>query len=243
MKKTTAPIPAPVALSAPDAEASASPDLTGEVERTAIFENLKRVAATVVRTFGRNCEIAIHDFRDLERSLVHLEGTVTGRKLGAPITNLVIRAWRNEGDAVRDMVNYPSKARSGHNLKSSTTFVRNAAGQVIGAFCINFDLTELEAIQGAIGDLGRVEGEDKGLSETFAAYVNETNEAVMAAAIAKAGKHPSVMSREEKLEFIRILDEEGAFLIKGMVNYVAKTLSVTIYTVYNYLRQIKGSQR
>ncbi len=87
-----------------------------------------------------------------------------------------------------------------------------------------------------------VEGEDK-VERDVRAYVNETNEAVMAAAIAKAGKHPSVMNREEKLEFIRILDEEGAFLIKGMVNYVAKTLSVTIYTVYNYLRQIKGSQR
>lgn len=213
-------------------------------ERAAIFENLKGVARTVVRTFGRNCEIALHDFQDLEHSLVHLEGTVTGRKLGAPITNLVIKAWRKDGDAVRDLVNYPSTSRGGHHLKSSTSFIRDGAGRVIGAFCLNFDLSEFEAMQSAIEDLTRVDtSEDKGVGETFAAYINETNDAVMEAAIRKAGKHPSGMNREEKLEFIRILDEEGAFLIKGMVGYVAQVMNVSIYTIYNYMRQIKSGQR
>lgn len=225
-------------------QAAAAEAPADSAERAAIFANMKEVARTVVRTFGRNCEIALHDFRDLECSLIHLEGTVTGRKLGAPITNLVIKAWRKEGDAVRDIVNYPSTSRGGHRLKSSTSFLRDGAGRVIGAFCINFDLSEFEAMQSAIEDLTRLDSqEDKGVGETFAAYINETNDAVMEAAIRKAGKHPSGMSREEKLEFIRILDEEGAFLIKGMVGYVAQAMNVSIYTVYNYMRQIKNGQR
>ncbi len=215
-----------------------------QAERAIIFENMKQVARTVVSTFGRNCEIALHDFQDLEHSLVHLEGTVTGRNLGAPITNLVIKAWRKEGDAVRDLVNYPSTSRGGHRLKSSTSFLRDGAGRVIGAFCLNFDLSEFEAMHSAIDDLTRVDSlEDKGVGETFAAYINETNDAVMEAAIRKAGRHPSGMNRSEKLEFIRILDGEGAFLIKGMVSYVATAMNVSIYTVYNYMRQIKGGQR
>ncbi len=210
-------------------------------ERAIIFENMKQIARTVVRTFGRNCEIALHDFQDLEHSLIHLEGTITGRKLGAPITNLVIKAWRKEGDAVRDMVNYPSTSRGGHRLKSSTSFIRDSAGRVIGAFCINFDLSEFEAAQSAIEDLTRVDTqENKGVGETFAAYINETNDAVMEAAIRQAGKHPSIMNREEKIELIRILDGEGAFLIKGMVSYVAQAINVSIYTVYNYIRQVKN---
>jgi predicted transcriptional regulator YheO len=138
---------------------------------------------------------------------------------------------------VRDIVNSRARREAGQ-LKSSTTFVRNAPP---GHRRVLHKLRLTEAIQ-VPSATSPVEGEDK-VERDVRAYVNETNEAVMAAAIAKAGKHPSVMNREEKLEFIRILDEEGAFLIKGMVNYVAKTLSVTIYTVYNYLRQIKGSQR
>lgn len=212
-------------------------------QRTAIFENMKRVAKTVVRTFGRNCEIAIHDFQDLEHSLIHLEGTVTGRSLGAPITNLVVKAWRKEGDTVNDIVNYPSTSRSGHRLKSSTTFIRDNSGIVIGAFCVNFDLTELDSIQNVIDDISRMESDDKNINETFATYINETTDAVMDAAIKKAGKHPAAMKKDEKLEFIRILDDEGAFLIKGMVGHIAKTMGVSIYTVYSYMRQIKGDSR
>ena len=52
-------------------------------------------------------------------------------------------------------------------------------------------------------------------------------------------KSLQLMNREEKKNFIRILDEEGAFLIKGMVQYLAKTMQVSIYTVYNYMRELK----
>ena len=67
----------------------------------------------------------------------------------------------------------------------------------------------------------------------------DTSLAILEAAIRRAGKHPSLMNREEKKDFIRILDEEGAFLIKGVVQHVAKEMQVSIYTVYNYMRQIK----
>lgn len=72
--------------------------------------------------------------------------------------------------------------------------------------------------------------------------MNETTDAIMDAAIKKAGKHPSAMTREEKIEFVRILDEEGAFLVKGMVGSIAGAMNVSIYTVYNYVRQIKNGQ-
>ena len=63
-------------------------------EERAIFANAIRQARMLQRTLGPLCEVAIHDFRDLEHSLIHLEGSLTGRKLGAPITNIVVKAWR-----------------------------------------------------------------------------------------------------------------------------------------------------
>ena len=119
-------------------------------EERAIFANAVRQARMLQRTLGPLCEVAIHDFRDLDHSLVHLEGSLTGRKLGAPITNIVVKAWRQQGDAVADLVGYPSSTPGGKSLKSSTSFLRRADGRVIGAFCMNVDLSDLLHFQAVL---------------------------------------------------------------------------------------------
>ena len=42
------------------------------LNRERIFGNLKRIASVMVQTFGRNCEVAIHDFDLLPNSLIHI---------------------------------------------------------------------------------------------------------------------------------------------------------------------------
>ena len=96
-------------------------------EERAIFANAIRQARMLQRTLGPLCEVAIHDFRDLEHSLIHLEGSLTGRKLGAPITNIVVKAWRQQGDDVAD-IGLSSSTPGGKSLKSSTSFLRRADG-------------------------------------------------------------------------------------------------------------------
>ncbi len=208
-------------------------------EEDLLFTNLKNLARPIAQTFGRNCEVVLHDFRDFEHSLIHIEGNVTNRQLGAPITNLVVKAWRNEGDTVRDFVNYSSVTKSGRALKCSTSFIRNSAGKVFGAMCINYDIVEFENCLRSLQNFVRVESQESGVTETFATYLGETSEAVIEGAVREAGKHPANMSRQERLEFIRILDKNGAFLIKGVVHQLARVLNVSIYTVYNYMRQVK----
>lgn len=147
---------------------------------------------------GPLCEVAIHDFRDLEHSLIHLEGSLTGRKLGAPITNIVVKAWRQQGDDVADIVGYPSSTPGGKSLKSSTSFLRRADGRVIGAFCMNIDLSDLLHFQAVLHPLLHVDPLERDVSETFAACTGDTSLAILEAAIRRAGKHPSLMNREEK---------------------------------------------
>ena len=109
-----------------------------------MLANLQRIADIVVATFGKFCEVAIHDFSDLKHSLVYISGDVTRRKPGAPITDLVLREWRRAGEKVHDLANYKTITRNGRILKSSTIFLRNKHGKIIGAFCINFDMTEFK---------------------------------------------------------------------------------------------------
>ena len=47
------------------------------------------------------------------------------------------------------------------------------------------------------------------------------------------------LTKDEKVQIVNKLDRQGAFLIKGAIDYVAKVLCVSRYTIYNYLDEIR----
>jgi predicted transcriptional regulator YheO len=202
-----------------------------------VFDNFKRIAAVTVETFGRNCEVAIHDFDQLPHSLIYIKGNVTKRKVGAPVTDLVLRELRRKKDNVKDIANYKTVTKEGRILKSSTTFIRDGEDHVIGAFCINYDITEhLNAIA-MLEDFVHTADSDEG--ENFATSFSETIETLMDRAVRQAKKQPAMMTKEEKVQLVKTLEFQGAFLIRGAVDYVAKALGVSKFTVYNYLKEAR----
>jgi predicted transcriptional regulator YheO len=211
-------------------------------ERDCIFASLKNIGTVIVKTFGRNCEVAIHDFNHLPNSLIYIEGNLTGRKPGGPITDLVLRALRREGDSVADICNYKNITKDGAVLKSSTAFIRDSSGKVIGAFCINFGIVDYMNAVAKLQELTYISKKDREEThvETLASSLNETIEALLETAIQKAGKQPATMSREEKVKLVATLENAGAFLIKGSVDFVAKEMGVSIYSVYNYLKEVRS---
>lgn len=207
------------------------------------FENLARIADTITQNFGRNCEVAVHDLSNLDRSLIYIAGEITQRKPGAPITDLVVKVLHQEGDQARDLVGYKSITKDGRILKSSTTFIRDDKGKIIGALCINFDITDFQHVQAAVGDLINLsyQGGDE-RKETFTSTVHETIDVLVAQAAEIVGKPPATMSMEEKIKFVATLEQKGAFLIKGAVDYIAVVLGVSKYTVYNYLQKVRSTE-
>ncbi len=71
-------------------------------EKKFIFNLLKQVADAIDKTFGRNCEVAVHDLSNLSKSLIHIAGNVTKRELDAPISDLALKALHKEGHEVKD---------------------------------------------------------------------------------------------------------------------------------------------
>lgn len=203
-----------------------------------IFENYRRMARGIAELFGRNCEVVIHDFDKLPNSLVHIEGDVTHRQLGAPITDLVLREMRREGRNIKDFRNYPTLTSDGHKMKSFTSFIRDVDGEVIGAFCINFDISNFVNAIGLLEDFSRVEDGSEDRTETFASSLNETVDALMERAVKSMGKLPSAMSKTERVQFVGSLEDQGVFLIKGSVEIVAQAMGVSRYTIYNYLKEV-----
>ncbi|MEL7657186.1 MAG: PAS domain-containing protein [Bacillota bacterium] len=207
----------------------------------AILENLKGIAQMIRDTFGSRCEAVVHDLRDLEQSLVYIAGDITGRTIGAPITDLVVKILQKEGDAAKDLIGYKTVAKDGRILKSSTTFIRDDKGKIFATLCVNYDVTDFLNFTVVLQDFIKsdlIHSEEK--EETFATTIQETIESLVNQAILKLGKQPAMMSIDEKVRFVGILEERGAFMIKGAVDYIANVLGVSKFTVYNYLNKYRS---
>ncbi|AIF44395.1 hypothetical protein X953_15515 [Virgibacillus sp. SK37] len=205
-------------------------------EKDIIFDQAIRTADILVKMFGAKCEVAVHDFSNLESSLIHLAGTITGREIGSPITDLVLEQLRSEN--VTDFANYKTTSNKGLVMKSSTVFLRDSEDAVIGALCINIDISLLIQIGGEIKDF--ISFADDGQSkESFHTDVHDVIETMTNQALQKYHKAPALLDTEEKIEVVKELESKGAYLIKGATEYSASVLGVSKFTIYNYLQKIR----
>lgn len=97
------------------------------------------IANSIVKNFGENTEVVLHDLQIPEASIVYIVGDVTHRKIGGPVTNFVLEALKSGNESLDC---YKTITKDGRILRSTTTFVRNQQSQIIGCMCINYDITE-----------------------------------------------------------------------------------------------------
>ena len=57
--------------------------------------------------------------------------------------------------------------------------------------------------------------------------------------LGEMGKTPAAMTREEKMEVVKRLEERGAFLVKRSAEQVAEALDLSRYTIFAYLKEIR----
>jgi predicted transcriptional regulator YheO len=210
------------------------------LEHEYIFNVLAQISDAIVGTFPRNFEVVVHDLSQPKKSIKHIVGDVTHRKIGGPVTDLVVKALHQEGREIRDRHNYKTNTKDGRVLKSTTAFIRDLKGEVVAALCINFDMTDYlnaaHALEIFTSTVSTFNGPDK--AETFASSISETIEALFDQAVAKIGKQPASMPIEEKVELVKELEASGLFKIKGAIDQVALLMGVSKYTVYNYLKRV-----
>ena len=106
------------------------------------LEFLKRMAKGIVAVFGKRCEVVIHDFSDITRSVVHIEGNVTNRSVGAPVTSTMMRMIDEFGDQVPDKIAYKITTEDGKVLRCASIFLRDESGELEGCIAINFNISD-----------------------------------------------------------------------------------------------------
>jgi predicted transcriptional regulator YheO len=70
--------------------------------------------------------------------------------------------------------------------------------------------------------------------------LHDALEGMMRAAERELGSESSEWNREDKQRVVRMLDERGAFLLRGAVDDIATAMGVSRITIYNYLNAINS---
>lgn len=199
-----------------------------------LLANLKKLAKVLVTTLGNQCEVVIHDLYDLEHSVVWIEGDVTGRKPGAPMTDLGIEKIRK--GQTDDLPNYRTQTPDGKMLKSSSTFILDEDGKAIGAFCLNWDVTALNTAQQILDSVTQV-NTDEAINETFVEDAGEIIEKSVERYVVESGKPLTMMNKQDRVQMVRFLNQKGIFQLQRAVPILADLLGVTRQTVYNYMEE------
>lgn len=217
-------------------------------EKDQVFTTLKQLANLMTQMFGDNCEVAIHDLTTQHMHLVYITGNVTRREPGAPVTDVVAKYLIKDGKKVEDRHCFMTLTDDGRELKSSTSYIRDSKGDVIAAFCINFNTTDhhnaiqlLESFVNRGGFTNTIDGIQDNKPEKMSFSINNTVDSLFEQAVTKIGKRPASMNTEEKIRLVKLLEKKGAFQIRGMVSQVALRLGVSNFTIYNYLKKIRAA--
>ncbi len=192
--------------------------------------------------FGADCEVVLHDVGLLPHSIVAIEnGALTGRTVGDVPTDRMLRNLRNP-DETQDVRVYVT-SHDGKILKSLAVTLRDADGEPYGLLGLNFDISEIVQAQRALANItavGRLgDGASPETDEIFAGDIRDVVSGMVTKILGEMGRTPGAMTREEKMEVVKRLEERGAFLVKRSAEQVAEALDLSRYTIFSYLKEIR----
>ncbi|WMJ87459.1 helix-turn-helix transcriptional regulator [Anaerocolumna sp. MB42-C2] len=195
----------------------------------------QQVLTLIEKHFGNKCEVVLHDLtKDYNHSIVDIRnGGITNRTVGGCGSNLGLEVLR--GTVVDgDRFNYVTTTQDGKILRSSSIYLKNDEGNVIGSICINLDITETLQFEGYLRQFNQFDNFPNE-EEIFAPDVNNLLAHLIQKGQEQIGKPACDMNKNEKIEFIRYLDEKGAFLVTKSGEQICELLGISKFTFYNYL--------
>ena len=168
--------------------------------------------------------------------------------IGDPAPNFIIDAIGDEDrSGQRNIIGpYITKSQDEHAIKCVVYMIRNSEKQVIGCLCIGIDLSMPVNVFFESLMLKVDEGLAEGISEPKRSAVPDIDQVVrksMARAQEKAGNVKGLSATERNRMIVQQLKDENIFSVRGAVSIVANELGVSRYTIYNYLKDIAGSEK
>lgn len=194
---------------------------------------------------GSTCEVVLHNLDgsdvDLGQTIMAIEhGHVTGREVGGPSTSLGLDVMQNRQED-HDAFGYRGFTTDGRELRCSSVYFRNRAGDIIAALCINVDLSAVQQARSLLDALLPGAGPELPAQpdEYFGRDLVSVMDAMIAEAIREAGKPVAQLSRDDKIAVLERLDARGVTRMRKSVETMAVRLGISRVTAYAYLDEAR----
>ncbi len=185
----------------------------------------------------------MHDVvgKGTDSTIVIIEnGHVTGRKVGDGASQVALEQTLMADAQPPDRLCYLTKTPDGKILKSSTMYIRGKHGRVSAILGINYDISALLMVEGAVRELTAARN-DTGTSEPQKIVnVNDLLDELIAQSVALVGKPVALMNKDDKMRAIGFLSQSGAFLVTKSGDKIARYFGISKYTLYSYIEKQEG---
>lgn len=196
-----------------------------------LFESVRPLVAGLAATYGPTAEIVLHDYRTPEASVVAISGAVTNRHVGGAMSEIGLGLLA-AGPGAEDRLNYLTRLPDGRLVRSSTMLLR-LRGEVVGALCVNLDVT---ALRQAADTLTAMAGP---LEPAPVTVFSDDVDQVVDAVIAEEGGCDRA-DRADRRRIIAALDRRGVFAVQRSAARVAEHLGISRATLYNDLARVRA---
>lgn len=201
-----------------------------------ILESYKTMLEGLAKYLPNSYELVLHSLENLEESVIAIyNGEHTGRKIGAPITDLALNLLEQINNGNENSIVYFSKNSKGEPLKSTTIAVRGDENRIIGLVCINMYLNiPFKDILDSY-----IPCKQNNFTETYKQnaddLIREAYERVRMDVLADDSILPS---NKNKITIERLYDK-GIFQMKNAVYKIESLMNISKNTVYLHIRNHK----
>ena len=215
-------------------------------------------------TLGPDYEVVLHEILpETSRVAAIANGTISGRSVGAPITNAALRMIMQKQYETSDYnLNYTGQLANGKTIRSSTMFIKDG-GKLVGLLCINFDDSRFHEISDAILKLIHpddfvhhhyfpVDAPAKQPmqpqhaaavpAEHFQSDMNSLMEELFETVTKSVDVPLDRLTQAERTRIIAQLHEQGMFELRGAVQFTVKKLSCSQASIYRYIKKAKAGE-
>jgi len=191
----------------------------------------------IAAMYGDHTEVALHSLDIENPSIVKIaNGHVTGRTVGAPITNLAIEKLK-DGNQITEP--YFSRSNCGKMIRSVTTIIANDESTPIAMLCINTDMdAPMHHVISSMLPAGVSFDTITESPEVFSPSANDMLTTSISKFKTQVDNMGLAKSKRTK-EILRKMYNEGLFNVKDAVAIAAQEIETSADTVYRHLRQFK----
>ncbi|EGT3627850.1 hypothetical protein FAP94_15885 [Morganella morganii] len=206
-----------------------------------ILKSIENIVDGIAAMYGQHTEVVLHSLDAKHPSVVKIaNGHVTGREVGAPITNFALLKLKTGQDISNS---YLTKCANGKTLRSITTVIRNSKNQPIGLLCINSDMdAPLQSVLRTMMPEQLLGSELTSSPEVFARNIDEALHSTIDSINHEVRSNAGISPSQKNREIVNQLHELGIFELKDSAQVAATRLGISVHSIYRYLREIKANQ-